>query len=140
TPPGSLADVPLIPDSVTNPGGQALDCSQLAPIEVGIPAHSAPLGMSFLEGTTVPAPWAGGAVVAAHGYWDRQEPRAPAVLWMPWDPKKRTLEPAQVLVSGFQDEDGERWGRPVDIVPGPEGALFVSDDTAGAIYKLTPPG
>ncbi|MBS1893402.1 MAG: gluconolaconase [Actinobacteria bacterium] len=140
TPPGSLADVPLIPDSVTNPGGKALDCSKLAPIEVGIPAHSAPLGMSFLEGTKVPAPWSGGAVVAAHGSWDRQEPRAPAVLWMRWDEEKRTLEPAQVLVSGFQDEDGERWGRPVDVVPGPEGALFVSDDTAGAVYKLTPPG
>jgi glucose/arabinose dehydrogenase len=139
TPAGSLADVPLIPDSVTNPGGKALDCGKLAPIEVGIPAHSAPLGMSFLEGTKVPAPWSGGAVVAAHGSWDRQEPRPPAVLWMRWDAKRRTLEPAQTLVTGFQDEDGERWGRPVDVVPGPEGALFVSDDTAGAIYKLTPP-
>jgi glucose/arabinose dehydrogenase len=139
TPPGSPADVPLIPDSVTNPGGKALDCSKLAPIEVGIPAHSAPLGMSFLEGTKVPAPWSGGAVVAAHGSWDRQEPRAPAVLWMRWDAKQRTLEPAQTLVSGFQNPSGERWGRPVDVVPGPEGALFVSDDTAGAIYKLTPP-
>ncbi len=139
TPPGSLADVPLVPDAVTNPGGKALDCAKLAPIDVGIPAHSAPLGMSFLEGTKVPAPWSGGAVVAAHGSWDRQEPRAPAVLWMRWDAKESTLEPAKVLVSGFQDEDGERWGRPVDVVPGPEGALFVSDDTAGAIYKLTPP-
>lgn len=139
TPPDSLANVPLVPDSVTNPGGEALDCSKLAPIEVGVPAHSAPLGMSFLEGTKVPAPWSGGAVVAAHGSWDRQEPRAPAVLWMRWDAKRRTLEPTKVLVSGFQDEDGERWGRPVDVVPGPEGAIFVSDDTAGAIYKLTPP-
>jgi glucose/arabinose dehydrogenase len=139
TPPGSLADVPLVPDSVTNPGGKALDCAKLPPIEVGIPAHSAPLGMSFLEGTKVPAPWSGGAVVAAHGSWDRQEPRAPAVLWMRWDAKRRTLEPAETLVSGFQEADGERWGRPVDVVPGPEGALFVSDDTAGAIYKLVPP-
>jgi len=139
TPRGSLADVPLIPDSVTNPGGKALDCSKLAPIEVGIPAHSAPLGMSFLTGTKVPAPWRGGAVVAAHGSWDRQEPRPPAVLWMRWDAKERTLKPAKMLVSGFQDASGERWGRPVDVVPGPEGALFVSDDTAGAIYKLTPP-
>jgi glucose/arabinose dehydrogenase len=139
TPPGSLADVPLIPDSVANPGGKALDCGSLAPIEVGIPAHSAPLGMSFLEGAKVPAPWSGGAVVAAHGSWDRREPRPPAILWMRWDAKRRTLEPAKTLVSGFQDRDGERWGRPVDVVPGPEGALFVSDDTAGAIYKLTPP-
>ncbi len=139
TPPGSLADVPLIPDSATNPGGKALDCARLPPIEVGLPAHSAPLGMSFLEGTKVPAPWSGGAVVAAHGSWDRQEPRPPAVLWMRWDAKKRTLEPAETMVAGFQEPDGERWGRPVDVVPGPEGALFVSDDTAGAIYKLVPP-
>jgi glucose/arabinose dehydrogenase len=139
TPSGSLADVPLIPDSVTNPGGKALDCAKLAPIEVGIPAHSAPLGMSFLEGTKVPAPWSGGAVLAAHGSWDRQEPRAPAILWMRWDAAKRTLEPAETLVAGFQNAAGERWGRPVDVVPGPEGALFVSDDTAGAIYKLAPP-
>jgi glucose/arabinose dehydrogenase len=139
TPPGSLADVPLVADAENNPDGQALDCAGLPPIEVGLPAHSAPLGMSFLTGTKVPAPWSGGAVVAAHGSWDRQEPRSPAVLWMRWDAKKRTLEPAKTLVSGFQDEDGERWGRPVDVVPSPEGALFVSDDTAGAIYKLTPP-
>ena len=139
TPPGSFANVPLIPDAVTNPGGKELDCAKLEPIQVGLSAHSAPLGMSFLEGSKVPAPWSGGAVVAAHGSWDRQEPRPPAVLWLRWDAKHRTLLPAKTLVGGFQDEDGERWGRPVDAVPGPEGDLYVSDDTAGAIYKLVPP-
>jgi glucose/arabinose dehydrogenase len=139
TPRGSYANVPLIPDAVTNPGGKALDCAKLEPIQVGLPAHSAPLGMSFLEGTKVPAPWRGGAVLAAHGSWDRQEPRPPAVLWLRWDAKHGTLLPAKTLVGGFQNEDGERWGRPVDAVPGPEGAVYVSDDTAGAIYKLTPP-
>jgi glucose/arabinose dehydrogenase len=139
TPRGSFANVPLIPDADTNPGGETLDCAKLEPIQVGLPAHSAPLGMSFLEGTKVPAPWSGGAVLAAHGSWDRQEPRPPAVLWLRWDAGHRTLLPAKTLVGGFQDEDGERWGRPVDAVPGPEGSLYVSDDTAGAIYKLTPP-
>jgi glucose/arabinose dehydrogenase len=138
-PRGSFANVPLIPDAENNPDGSQLDCAKLAPIEVGIPAHSAPLGISFLVGTKVPSPWSGGAVLAAHGSWDRQEPRPPAVLWLPWDAKKGTLLPSQTLVSGFQDEDGERWGRPVDVVPGPEGSLYVSDDTAGAIYRLTPP-
>ncbi|HTT95445.1 MAG TPA: hypothetical protein VMF55_12285 [Solirubrobacterales bacterium] len=139
TPPGSLADVPLIPDAENNPTGKRLDCAKLPPIEVGLPAHSAPLGMSFLEGTKVPAPWSGGAVIAAHGSWDRQEPRPPAVLWLRWDAKRHTLLPAKTLVGGFQEANGERWGRPVDAVAGPEGSLFVSDDTAGAIYKLTPP-
>jgi glucose/arabinose dehydrogenase len=139
TPPGSLADVPLIPDAENNPTGKKLDCAELEPIEVGLPAHSAPLGTSFLEGTKVPAPWSGGAVIAAHGSWDRQEPRAPAVLWLRWDAGRHTLLPAKTLVGGFQEASGERWGRPVDVVPGPHGELFVSDDTAGAVYKLTPP-
>jgi len=138
-PAGSLADVPFAADAVTNPGGIHLDCAALPPVEIGLPAHSAPLGMSFLEGSALPAPWSGGAVVAVHGSWDRQPPRSPAVLWMAWDAAKHTLEPSVTLVTGFQNADGSRWGRPADAVPGPGGALYVSDDTAGAIYRLTPP-
>lgn len=137
-PAGSLAGVPFVADSVTNPGGRHLDCAARPPVEVGLPAHSAPLGLSFLENSTIPAPWSGGAVVAVHGSWNRQPPRAPAVLWMAWNAAKRTLEPAVTLVGGFQNADGSRWGRPVDAVPGPGRALYVSDDTAGAIYRLLP--
>jgi glucose/arabinose dehydrogenase len=137
-PAGSLADVPLVADAITNPGDIHLNCGTLPPVEVGLPAHSAPLGMSFLEGSAIPAPWSGGAVVAVHGSWDRQPPRSPAVLWMAWDAAKHTLEPAVTLITGFQNADGSRWGRPVDAVPGPDGALYISDDTAGAIYRLAP--
>jgi glucose/arabinose dehydrogenase len=139
TPAGSMADVPLVPDAITNPGGRALDCASLPRVNVGLPAHSAPLGFHFLEGSRLPAPWTGGAVVAVHGSWDREPPRAPAVLWMAWNQTDRTLEPSVTLVGGFQDADGSRWGRPADVVAGPDGALYVSDDTAGAIYRLVPP-
>jgi glucose/arabinose dehydrogenase len=138
-PVGSMADIPLVPDAVTNPGGKTLNCAALPRVNVGLPAHSAPLGFHFLEGSRLPAPWSGGAVVAVHGSWDRVPPRAPAVLWMAWNPAARTLEPAVTLVGGFQDADGKRWGRPADAVAGPDGALYVSDDTAGAIYRLVPP-
>jgi glucose/arabinose dehydrogenase len=138
SPAGSLADVPLVANSVTNPGGTELDCAALAPVEVGLPAHSAPLGMTFLEGSKIPAPWSGGAVIAIHGSWDRQPPRAPAVVWLAWNAAKDTLMPAITLIGGFQNSDGTRWGRPVDAVPGPDGALYVSDDDAGAIYRLAP--
>jgi glucose/arabinose dehydrogenase len=137
-PAGSLANVPLIPDAATNPGGKELDCAVLRPVEVGLPAHSAPLGMTFLEGSKIPAPWSGGAVIAAHGSWDSQPPRAPAVLWLAWNAAQRTLEPAVTLVGGFENSGGSHWGRPVDAVPGPDGALYVSDDAAGAIYRLAP--
>jgi glucose/arabinose dehydrogenase len=137
-PAGSLADVPLVPDAPTNPGGTQLNCAALAPIEVGLPAHTAPLGMSFLEGSKIPSPWSAGAVIAAHGSWDRQPPQAPAVLWLAWNASNDTLEPAVTLVGGFENSNDSYWGRPVDAVPGPDGALYVSDDTAGAIYRLAP--
>jgi glucose/arabinose dehydrogenase len=137
-PRGSLTDIPFAADSVTNPTGGRLKCAALPPINVGLPAHSAPLGMTFLEGSKIPAPWSGGAVIAAHGSWNRTPPRAPAVLWLAWDRARRTLEPAVTLAGGFQEPDGSRWGRPVDAVPGPDGALYVTDDAAGAVYRLMP--
>ena len=139
-PVGSLADVPLVPDAGTNPGGRTLNCAALAPVEVGLPAHSAPLGLTFLEGSKIPAPWPDGALIAAHGSWDRQPSQAPALLWLAWNAAKGTLAPAVALASGFQNASGSFWGRPVDAVPGPDGALYVSDDTAGAIYRLAPRG
>ena len=112
TPPGSLADVPLVANAATNPTGTALNCARLAPIEVGLPAHSAPLGLAFLEGSKIPAPWSDGAVLAVHGSWDRHPPRAPAVVWLAWDAAKSTLTPAVTLVGGFENPDGTYWGAP----------------------------
>jgi len=126
-------------DAQTNAGGRRLDCAKLPRIDRGLPAHSAPLGFHFLNGSTLPAPWNGGAVVAVHGSWDRQPPRAPAVLWLPWEAGSRTLGAAMTLVGGFQAPNGSRHGRAVDAVPGPDGTLYVSDDQSGEIYRLVPP-
>ena len=41
------------------------------------------------------------------------------------------------MIAGFQTADGRRWGRPVDAVPAPGRALYVTDDTAGAVYRFT---
>ena len=137
-PAGSLMSVPFVANALTNPGGKRLNCAKLPRLNVGLPAHSAPLGMSFLDGTGVAAPWSGGAVIAAHGSWNRVPPRSPAVLWLAWNRSQHTLEPAITLVTGFQLANGSRWGRPADVVAGPGAALYVSDDTAGAIYRLAP--
>ena len=137
-PTGSLANVPFVADALTNPDGQHLDCAKLSKLQVGLPAHSAPLGLAFLESSKIPAPWSGGAVVAVHGSWNRQPPRAPAVLWMAWNAVKHSLMPAVAMITGFQNADGSRWGRPVDAIPGPDSALYVSDDTANAIYRFMP--
>jgi glucose/arabinose dehydrogenase len=72
-----------------------------------------------------------------HGSWNRQPPRAPEVTFFPW--RGGTLGDGRTLLGGFQATDGSRWGRPVAAVRGPDGAVYISDDLAGAVYRLAPP-
>ena len=119
----------------TNPDGAELDCAALPPIEQSLGAHSAPLGMSFAE---LPEPYGTGALIGVHGSWNRTPPRAPEVAFFGW--RNGALAEHQTLVGGFQNDDGSRWGRPVAAVTGPDGAVYITDDYAGAVYRLTPPG
>ncbi|VCT92369.1 Virginiamycin B lyase [Mycolicibacterium hassiacum DSM 44199] len=136
-PDGGPAGLPLIPDVQTNPDNSRLDCAALPPIEQSLGAHAAPLGMSFVTGV-LPEPYASGALVGVHGSWNREPPREPQVAFFPW--RDGELGDAQTLVGGFQYADGSRWGRPVAAVAGPDGAIYITDDYADAIYRLAPPG
>ncbi|MCV7130704.1 PQQ-dependent sugar dehydrogenase [Mycolicibacterium vanbaalenii] len=129
------ADLPFVRDVQTNPDGALLDCAALPPVEQSMGAHSAPLGLSFVDGE-LPAPFQRGALVGVHGSWNRQPPRAPEVSFYPW--QDGTLGGQQTLVGGFQTDDGTRWGRPVAAVVGPDGAVYITDDAADAIYRLAP--
>jgi glucose/arabinose dehydrogenase len=135
-PEGGPADLRLVNDAQTNPDGAAMDCAALPPIEQSFGAHSAPLGLSFTE-NALPAPYASGALVGIHGSWNRTPPRAPEVAFFPWE--DGDLGNQQTLVGGFQDDDGSRWGRPVAAVAGPDGAVYITDDYADAVYRLAPP-
>jgi glucose/arabinose dehydrogenase len=136
-PDGGPANLTLIRDVQTNADGSKLDCAKLPPIEQSLGAHSAPLGLSFVDGT-LPEPYAHGALVGVHGSWNRQTPRAPEVSFFPW--RDGGLGNQQTLIGGFQASDGSRWGRPVAAVTGPDGAVYVTDDYADAVYRLAPPG
>lgn len=136
-PDGGPANLPFIVDMSTNEDGSRMDCGGLPPVEQSLGAHSAPLGLAFTTGV-LPTPYADGALVGVHGSWNRQPPRAPEVSFFPW--RDGSLGDQQTLVGGFQADDGSRWGRPVAAVVGPDGAVYVTDDYAGAVYRLAPPG
>jgi glucose/arabinose dehydrogenase len=120
-------------DHQLNRDGRKLDCAALPEIEQGMGAHSAPLGLSFVK---LPSPFGDGALVGIHGSWNRKPPRAPEVSLFAWS--KGDLGPQRTLLGGFQDARGNRWGRPVMAVQGPDQAIYVSDDLAGAIYRVSP--
>jgi glucose/arabinose dehydrogenase len=128
---------PFVRDVQTNPDGAKLDCAALPPVEQGMGAHSAPLGLSFATSPGLPGGYGPGALVGIHGSWNRNPPRAPEVSFFAW--RDGTLGPQQTLLTGFQGGDGSRWGRPVMAVQGPDRALYVSDDLAGAVYRVTAP-
>jgi len=134
-PDGGPANLPFIRDVQTNADGSKLDCASLPPVEQSLGAHAAPLGMSFTQ-NVLPAPYANGALVGVHGSWNRQPPYAPEVAFFPW--QNGGLGNLQTLVGGFQARDGSRWGRPVAAVTGPNGAVYITDDYAGAVYRLAP--
>ncbi|MHA3701238.1 PQQ-dependent sugar dehydrogenase [Jatrophihabitans sp. YIM 134969] len=127
---------PYVADVQLNPGGTKLNCATLPPIQLGLPAHSAPLGFHFVTGSSLPSAWRTGAVVAVHGSWNRQPPQPPSVQFLTWDGK--VLAGSRTMVTGFQAADGSRFGRTVDAVPGRDGALYVTDDQSGTVYRLAP--
>ena len=131
------SDRPFVRDVQTNADGGKLDCSTLAPVEQGLGAHSAPLGLSFTTGSGLAEPYGAGALVGVHGSWNRTPPRAPEVSFFSYADGR--MGDQQTILTGFQSPDGDRWGRPVSAVQGPDGAVYVSDDSAGAVYRMVPP-
>jgi glucose/arabinose dehydrogenase len=97
-------------------------------------AHSAPLGFTFLRGRGLPPAWRGAAMVALHGSWNRTKKRGYAVVSLHFANDGTISE--RPFITGFEvDEDVI--GRPVDIAEGGEGAIYVSDDFTGSIYRVT---
>jgi glucose/arabinose dehydrogenase len=99
----------------------------------GFRAHTAPLGISFLRDAALPAEYRRSALVALHGSWNRSTPDGYKVVRLHWDDQDNIQE--SDFLSGFE-QDGDIIGRPVDIVEAADGSIFISDDYAGAIYRV----
>jgi glucose/arabinose dehydrogenase len=130
-----LRNMPYDRDYELNADGQAADCSAATPVDVGIQAHSAPLGLTFTQDTAAPDL---GAVIALHGSWNRSVPTGYKVIHFPWTDGKPG-EQADLATGWLDPESGGAWGRPVDVAIDADGSLFVSDDLANAVIRLTPP-
>lgn len=99
-------------------------------------AHSAPLGIVFLDrATQFPAAYRGDALVAFHGSWNRDTPTGAKVVRV----RIRNGRPVSYedFITGWQNDAGARWGRPVDFAVLGDGSVLVSDDAGNAVYRVT---
>ena len=120
----------LMPD----PGLRDADrCRTVRQPTVLYQAHTAPLGLVFYTGSQFPPEYRGDLLVALHGSWNRSAPVGYKVIRVRLDGRTPVAED---FATGWLT--GPRsWGRPVDLVVAPDGALFLSDDALGAVYRIT---
>lgn len=132
--PAGVVDMPFDLDYQMNRTG-TVNCSTMDRINRGIQAHSAPLGLTFFQNTAAPDLYRQGAAIGLHGSWNRTQKTGYKVAYFPWDALTQLPGDQVDLVSGWADAFSN-WGRPVDVAVDPAGAILISDDQAGAIYKL----
>jgi glucose/arabinose dehydrogenase len=99
-------------------------------------AHAADLGLKFYAGAQFPQKYRGGLFSAQHGSWNRTEPVGARVLFTSLKPDG-TADKTEPFAEGWLQKDGAYWGRPVDVASLPDGSLLVSDDYAGALYRIS---
>ena len=105
--------------------------------QVDMDAHAADLGMTFYSGKMFPAKYRGGIFNAQHGSWNRTDPIGARIMFTSLDSDGNAAN-TEVFADGWLDKDtNEYLGRPVDVMPLPDGSLLVSDDLAGAIYRIS---
>ena len=119
--------------------GKRRACSEFTPPAVKLGAHVAAIGMRFYGGSQFPAAYRGNAFIAEHGSWNRSRKSGYQVVRVAIDGQGHAGA-AEVFAQGWLQVDaGGRetvWGRPADVLPLPDGSLLVSDDLAGAIYRI----
>jgi len=130
------------PDCMTVRGRVIIDtsftksaaCDKVTPPTVEIQAHSAPIGLAFYTGTQFPEEYRGSLFVAYRGSWNRSLPTGYKIVRI----RLRDGQPPTVedFATGWL-EGTSSWGRPVDLVVGRDGALYLSDQGAGRIYRIT---
>ena len=123
-------------DTIPDPKyGKNHHCAEFTAPMQKLGPHVAALGMRFYQGNMFPKKYYNQIFIAEHGSWNRSTPLGYRVMMI-------TLESNQVIsyesfAEGWLEDNGEAWGRPVDVEVMKGGALLVSDDKAGIIYKIS---
>jgi glucose/arabinose dehydrogenase len=114
--------------------GNLGECSRMTPPVQALGAHVAPLAVKFYTGQMFPEDLRNRVFIAEHGSWNRGEKSGYRITTVKLSGNKAVAyEP---FVTGFNQDD-EVFGRPVDLLMLADGSMLVSDDTAGAIYRIS---
>ena len=109
-------------------------CKTTTPPAITFTAHSTPIGMTFLDKTNWPAEYKNDAIVALHGSWNREQLSGYKLVRVKFNGD--TLVKVVDFATGWLNNN-QAWGRPVDVIVGLDGALYVSDDRADVIYRIS---
>lgn len=104
--------------------------------QVNFPAHQAQLGMAFASGSMFPEKYRNGMFVASHGSWNRTKASGALINFVSLK-ADGTADKSEVFAEGWLDVNGVYRGRPVDVAMMKDGSMLISDDFAGAIYRVT---
>ncbi len=104
--------------------------------DVLLQAHSASMRIAFYEGTQFPAEYRHDAFVAEHGSWNRAKRTGPKVIRIHLENGVPSGEYEDFL-TGFVVSESAVWGRPVGVTVAHDGALIVSEDGNGTIWRIT---
>ena len=105
--------------------------------EVEMVAHAADLGLTFYTGKKFPAKYQGGIFSAQHGSWNRTNPVGARIMFTSLK-ADGSADKTEVFADGWLDSETRQYrGRPVDVANLPDGSILVSDDFAGAIYRIS---
>ncbi len=110
-------------------------CSTTQAPAITFQSHSTPIGFTFLDQAKVPEADQKDAIVALHGSWNRAQLSGYQVIRVKFDDAHQPIA-VEDFATGWL-KNNEVWGRPVDVVVGNDGAIYVSDDKMGVIYRIT---
>lgn len=100
-------------------------------------AHTAPLGVRFYTGKMFPDAYQQQLFVAQHGSWNRTQPIGYQVMSIILAADGKTVKKAEPFITGWLGENNQVYGRPVDMLVMPDGAMLVSDDYTGVVYRVS---